>query len=179
MTKFSGMLIRGITQARFFKRDEEFLRNGEGNIVFSEVQKENYNGALNNVELLITLYDLLVKHRKKEFMKNVKFYYISANDQLFSEEDQALNDFYLTELYKRNINVLFNKQLKKVSFDNFLHFDDEFKIEFNYSHIVPEQKLPSFLQYSELCGFKRSNEFIFDKKESGENINVDSKLFVI
>jgi hypothetical protein len=170
MTKFTGMLVRGLSQGRFFKRDEDFLKSGEGNIVFVETQKENYIGTLNNVELLITVYDLLKKHRSKEFMKNVKIYYISPNTKLFSEAEKTLNEFYLEELKKREVNIIFEKELKKITFDHFLEFHDGFKLEFNYSHIVPRSIIPAFLRFSEICGFNRKNEFLFDytKEEKTE-----------
>lgn len=156
------MLVRGMSQGRFFKRDEDFLKSGEGNIVFVEAQKGNYIGTLNNVEILITLFDLLKKHRSKEFMKNVKIHYISANSHLFAEADKTLNEFYLEELNKREIKVIFEKELKKITFDHFLEFHDGFKLEFNYTHIVPKSILPAFLRFSEICGFDRKNEFLFD-----------------
>lgn len=165
MTRFSGFLTRNITQkGKFFKRDEDFLRNGEGNVVFVETEKDNHIGSLNNIEILLTLYDLIKRFRSKEYLQNLKFYYVTPNSTLFSKEEQSLDDFYRNELIQRNINIIYDKVLKVVSFDHFLHFENDFKLEFNYCHVIPRSLTPSFLKYSEICGFKRKNEFVFDKE---------------
>ena len=113
-------------------------------------------------------------------MKTVKFYYITPNCTLFSKDEQSLDHFYLKELQKRDVNIIFEKELSKVSFDHFLHFKNDFSLEFNYCHVVPQSITPSFLKYSEFCGFTRKNEFIFDQtidrqEEPKETIELKQK----
>jgi hypothetical protein len=161
MAKYTGHLIRNMKLHTQDKRSDEFISTGKGNIVFCDVERGNYAGNLSNLDLLITLYDLLSKYRSKgEFMDNVSFYYVTPNDILFDEK--VLNEFYIEELKKRNIKILFNHEITKVNFQNELCFKNNEKLDFHYCHIIPKQILPSFLRYSKICGFDRKNEFLFD-----------------
>ena len=173
MKHMSALMIRGANSSKFTERDQTFINKGIGNVIFTETCVGDYVGAMNNIELVITFYDLLKSGKR---LKQMKFIYISCNEKLF--DDEIWNDFYTKELEKRNIEIIYNEEVTKVTFDFFLEFKSGKRLEFNYCHMVPKFDIPHYIKYSELCGIKRSNIFVFGDQVSQKDTKTEIVLTI-
>jgi hypothetical protein len=143
-------------------------------------------------------------NKKKDIKKDKKKNKVKDNDkeEFFDINKIILKDFLLNELTKRNIKILWNHKLKKISLENSLIFECEnenenkdtdienndnynknnFKLfDYDFCYISPNLKIPNIMRYGFLFSNnenddinKNNNQNIENKYK--DNINIKKKL---
>lgn len=201
MTKFCIYSAALINQIKYdfgktlSMKNSEFIDNGKGNIIFSNVSL-NYYDILENIQMIILLYELILKFRKKEFLDSLNFYLclpISRDD--FISHSKELNSYFVNLLEERKIKINWNHKINEVKSNNIIKFEileenelndraTEIKtnsnkkcieMEYNFAYVLPKLVLPSFIRYSPI--FEVKNKIESDTKKLNltdkfENISV-------
>ena len=166
------------------KRNLNFLENGDGNIVFANVSSDFYD-ILENMQMIILLYDFILKYRKKEFLDKLNFIICLPVSKInFSLNNKHISTYFIDCLNERNIKINWNYELKEVNQNNILKFkvgdvNDQknlssskktskdvknyLDVEYNFAFVIPTLALPSYVRYSPL--FSQDNKIDFDNEK--------------
>jgi len=167
MTNYSlylAQLIIPENEYKLSKTNDDFFKFGNGNIVFSNAT-ENIYEILYNIQMILLLYNVVKVGRKLEYFETLKYYitFPITEESFFKNVSEIIANYFLKELKEKKIEIKWNYQLTSVESQCTLGFKKNGKliekIEYNYAFIMPQLKLPSFLEYSDI---NKNGEIILD-----------------
>lgn len=187
MATYSQLLIKQFlldAEFKLTKKNEEFLKIGGGNIIFSNVSDDPYE-ILYNMQMIILLYELIKLSRKEDFIKNIKFLlFLPISEKEFTIKDQRsyyCNLYFLKELQKRNIEIKWDHKLESVGSEQTLIFKNnkincKEKYEYNFALIMPHLEIPAFLKFNPI--FSNLPDKVNKKKLKIEQEDYDN-IFIL
>jgi hypothetical protein len=103
-------------------KNTEFLNNGKGNLIFSNVSSEIFD-ILENMQMIILLHDLILMNRKSQFIDKLNFYLcLPISQDQFVNFSEELNSYFLDLLEERKIKIYWNCKIKEIKSNNIIKF---------------------------------------------------------
>ena len=163
-----------------------FLEAANNIIILYDLLKQSRKDSEPDKYILSNYFAITIPYSKQFFLdnlglkiedlKNENLFEFSEKknyDNIIDTNKYILTDFLIQELEKRNIEILWEHKLKKISLNNKLFFENCKEIDYNFCYVTPNLRLPNIIKYGMI-----SENNILEKKVEKKTENEKKENFI-